>query len=454
MESVINYIEKNKGRFIKELFEILRIPSVSADQGGKENMLNAANWIREHLLSTGADEAAVMPSAGWPVVFAQKVIDKNLPTILVYGHYDVQPADPLEEWKSPAFEPEIRDGKVFARGADDDKGQLFMQLKAFEYMTAENRLPCNVKYIIEGEEEVSSPSLKKFSIDHKELLKADVILISDTTIYSMDIPTLTVGLRGIAYYEISVKGPNRDLHSGLYGGAVNNPANVLADLISGMKDNSGRITIPGFYDAVQPPSEEEKELLNRLPFDEKSMAASIAVAELIGEEGYSNLERLGTRPTLDVNGIWGGYTGEGSKTVLPSGAHAKISMRLVPDQDPKTIGQIFRSYIEANTPKGVTVEIKYLNGGLPYVAPWDSDEIKAAAKAMEKTFGKQPLPVRSGGSIPVIADFEEVLGIKSVLMGFGLESDAIHSPNENYPLENFYKGIETIPWFFKYFSEK
>jgi acetylornithine deacetylase/succinyl-diaminopimelate desuccinylase-like protein len=371
---------------------------------------------------------------------------------MVYGHYDVQPPDPLDEWKSPAFEPEIRDGKIFARGADDDKGQLFMQVKAFEFMCKENKLPCNVKFLIEGEEEIGSPSLEEFCIQHKELLKADIILVSDTTMLSLDQPTLTIGLRGLAYFEITVIGPNRDLHSGLYGGAVNNPGNALSELIADMKDDSGKIVIPGFYNDVETVGKEERQLLNQVPLSDSQLMDSIAIGGLFGEEGYTTTERLGIRPSLDVNGIWGGYTGEGAKTILPAKASAKVSMRLVPHQDPDTIEKLLYKYLEENLPTGIRFRLQALHGGNAYVSPWNSKAVQAAVKAIEKTFGKKPLPVRSGGSIPVIAVFERVLGVKSVLMGFGLEADAIHSPNENFPLDNFYKGIETIPWFYHYFS--
>ena len=452
MDTIKSYTEKHKSRFLDELFELIRIPSISADEHSKQAMEDSAAWLRDHFREIGADRAEVMGTAGWPVVFAEKIIDPALPTVLVYGHYDVQPVDPLNEWKSPPFEPEIRDGKIFARGADDDKGQLFMQIKAFEYMVHEEVLPCNVKYLIEGEEEIGSPSLKGFCINNKALLAADVILVSDTTLISFDIPTLTIGLRGLAYFELIIKGPNRDLHSGLYGGAVRNPANTLAEIISTLKDSMGNISLPGFYDKVQTVSDEERKLLNSVPVDERIFAESIAVKELSGEPGYSLTERLGIRPSLDVNGIWGGYSGEGAKTILPARAAAKISMRLVPKQTPDEIETLLKRYLQKIMPAGVDYELRVFQGGNAYVTPWDSREVRAAIQAMKQTFGKAPLPVRSGGSIPVIADFEEVLGIKAVLMGFGLESDAIHSPNENYPLANFYKGIETIPWFFHYYT--
>jgi acetylornithine deacetylase/succinyl-diaminopimelate desuccinylase-like protein len=451
MDTVKAYIEKNKDRFLDELFGLISIPSVSANPDSKSAILQAAEYLKESLVRSGAEHAAVMKTSGWPVVFAEKHISDSLPTVLIYGHYDVQPVDPLDEWKSDPFKPEIREGKIYARGADDDKGQLFMQVKAFEYMVSEKKLPCNVKFLVEGEEEIGSPSLKEFCKANKSLLKADVILVSDTTMLSLAEPTLTIGLRGLAYFELMIKGPNRDLHSGLYGGAVNNPANVLATVISHLKDNHGKVIIPGFYDDVLPIGTAERKLLNTVPLSEQEFAGSIAVKELFGEAGYSLIERLGIRPSLDVNGIWGGYTGAGAKTILPAKATAKISMRLVPDQKPEKIEHLFRQYLLELIPKGVEYELKHLHGGNAYVSPWDSRETRSAIKALKKVMGKDPLPVRSGGSIPVIADFEEVLGIKAVLMGFGLESDAIHSPNENFPLENLFKGMETIPWFFHYY---
>lgn len=454
MEGVKSYIDKNKERFLDELFGLIRIPSVSAEKDSGEAMKEAAAYLARSLMSAGADKAVVMDTAGWPVVYGEKFIDKKLPTVLVYGHYDVQPPDPLGEWLSDPFEPEIRNGKIYARGADDDKGQLFMQLKAFEFMVAEGKLPCNVKFLIEGEEEIGSPSLGPFCKENQELLRADVILVSDTTLLSLEKPTLTTGLRGLAYFELTIQGPNRDLHSGLYGGAVNNPANVLSELIAEMKNDDGVVTIPGFYDDVEDVPPGERELLNRVPLSEKQFMASIAVGDLFGEKNYSTVERLGIRPSLDVNGMWGGYTAEGAKTILPAKASAKISMRLVPHQDPHKIADLFTEYLMKNMPAGVTHSVKVMHGGYPYVSPWESDEVQAAVRALEKTCGSKPLPVRSGGSIPVIAIFEQVLNIKSVLLGFGLEEDAIHSPNENFPLENFYRGIETIPWYFYYYTRQ
>lgn len=452
MESVKAYISQHKKRFLTELFDLIRIPSVSADKEAGPAMQEAAEYIKASLLKSGVERAEVLKTAGWPVVYAEKIVDESLPTVLVYGHYDVQPPDPLNEWHSKPFEPEVREGKIFARGADDDKGQLFMQVKAFEYMLAENKLPCNVKFLIEGEEEIGSPSLEAFCKKHTQLLKADVILVSDTTMLSLDTPTLTTGLRGLAYFEITIQGPNRDLHSGLYGGAVNNPGNALSEIIASFKDDSGTVTIPGFYDDVEAVSDEERVLLNQVPLSEKQFMASIAIGEVFGEAGYTTIERLGMRPSLDVNGIWGGYTAEGAKTILPAKASAKISMRLVPHQNPDRIEELLRAYLDANIPQSVTYSLKALHGGFAYVSPWESKGTQAAVLAIEKTFSKKPLPVRSGGSIPVIATFEKVLKIKTVLMGFGLEADAIHSPNENFPLENFYKGIETIPWFYHFFS--
>jgi len=377
-----------------------------------------------------------------------------LPTVLVYGHYDVQPVEPLDLWDSPPFEPEVRDGKIFARGADDDKGQLFMHVKAFELMNAAGILSCNVKFMIEGEEEIGSPSLKQFCKENKELLKADIILISDTTMIAQDIPSITVGLRGLSYLEVEVTGPNRDLHSGLYGGAVGNPANLLAEMIASLTDENKHITIPGFYDDVQEVSDSERAEMAKAPFKLEEYKKALDIDVVVGEAGYSSNERTGIRPSLDVNGIWSGYTGEGAKTVLPSKAYAKISMRLVPNQESKKIDELFIKHIESIAPEGTRVKVKSLHGGQGYVTPIDFPAYRAASKAIEESFGKTPIPVRSGGSIPIVSDFEEVLGIKSILMGFGLDSDAIHSPNENYPLFNFYKGIETIPLFYKYFVEE
>ena len=453
MEHIKNYIEQHKDRFLEELFSLIRIPSVSASPEHKEDMVRATEALRKGLLEAGADRADVHSTEGYPIVFAEKILDPSLPTVLVYGHYDVQPADPVEKWESPPFEPEIREGKIYARGADDDKGQLFMHLKAFELMVKTSTLPCNVKFMIEGEEEVGSPNLGKFCSDHKDMLRCDVILVSDTTMVAPDIPSITVGLRGLSYLEVEVTGPNRDLHSGLYGGAVANPANVLCKMIASLTDEKNRITIKGFYDDVLEVSEEERAEMAKCPFDLEEFRQSIGIGREMGEEGYTTLERLGIRPSLDVNGIWGGYTEEGAKTILPSRASAKISMRLVPNQNSKKIDRLFEEHFKSIAPAGVNVSVKSLHGGEGYVSPIDTPEYQAASKAMENTFGKKPIPVRSGGSIPIISTFEKVLGVKSILLGFGLDSDAIHSPNENFPLFNFYKGIETIHLFYKYFSE-
>ena len=453
MEHVKKYIEEHKDRFLEELFVLIRIPSISSISDHKPDMLRAAEQWKKFILEAGADKAEVMPSDGNPVVYAEKMIDPAKPTVLVYGHYDVMPVDPIEMWKSEPFKPEIRDEKIYARGADDDKGQSFMHAKAFELMVKTNTLPCNVKFMIEGEEEIGSPNLGKFCELHKEMLKADIILVSDTSMIAQDIPSITTGLRGLAYMEVEVTGPNRDLHSGLYGGAVANPINVLARMIAQLQDENFKITIPGFYDDVLEVSKEEREMMAKAPFNLDQYKKSIDIAEVEGEKGYTTSERTGIRPSLDVNGIWGGYTGEGAKTVIPSKAYAKISMRLVPNQDHKKIAQLFEKYFISLAPKSVKVKVTELHGGFPYVSPTDMKAYQAADKAYTATFGKRPVPVRSGGSIPIISTFEKILGLKSILMGFGLESDAIHSPNENYPLFNFYKGIETIPYFYQYYTE-
>jgi acetylornithine deacetylase/succinyl-diaminopimelate desuccinylase-like protein len=454
MKVIKDYVESHKDRFLDELFELIRIPSVSSKSEAKDDMFKAAEHIKDALLKAGADHAEVKATTGWPVVYGHKMVDESLPTVLVYGHYDVQPAEPLNLWDSPPFEPEVRDGKIFARGADDDKGQLFMHVKAFELMNASGMLTCNVKFMIEGEEEIGSPSLKQFCKKNKDLLNADIILISDTTMIAQDIPSITVGLRGLSYMEVEVIGPNRDLHSGLYGGAVGNPANLLAKMIASLTDENNQITIPGFYDDVMEVSDSERTEMAKAPFSLGEYKKALEIDEVVGEEGYSTSERTGIRPSLDVNGIWSGYTGEGAKTVLPSKAYAKISMRLVPNQDSKKIDELFIKHFESIAPAGTRVKVKSLHGGQGYVTPIDFAAYRAASRAIEESFGKTPIPVRSGGSIPIVSDFEEVLGIKSILMGFGLDSDAIHSPNENYPLFNFYKGIETIPLFYKYFIEE
>ncbi len=453
MEIISNYIENNKNRFLDELFGLLRIPSISSVKSHKPDMYKAAEYWKDLLLSSGADRAEIFETDGNPVTWGEKIIDPQLPTVLVYAHMDVMPVDPIEKWYSDPFEPEVRDGKIWARGADDDKGQGMMHAKAFELMVKTGTLPCNVKFMIEGEEEIGSPNLGKWCIENKERLKADIILVSDTSMIAADIPSITTGLRGLAYWQVEVTGPDRDLHSGLFGGAVANPINVLCGMIAGMTEKNGRITIPGFYDDVLEVSAKERELLAGAPFDEEEYKKAIGVEELAGEKGYSPAERTGIRPSFDVCGIWGGYTGEGAKTVLPSKAFAKISTRLVPNQDHEKIAELFKQHFESIAPKSVKVEVTPLHGGPSYLCPIDIPAYKAAEKAFTEVYGKPPVPVRSGGSIPIISAFEEILGIKSVLLGFGLESDAIHSPNENFPLEQFYNGIKTIPLFYKYFAE-
>ena len=453
MEHIKTYIDENKDRFLEELFELIRIPSVSSLVEHKDDMKRAAEAWKKILLSAGADKAEVMPSAGNPVVYGEKMIDPSKPTVLVYAHYDVMPVDPLELWKTQPFEPVVKDGKIWARGADDDKGQSFMHAKAFELMVKTNTQPCNVKFMIEGEEEIGSPSLSDFCEKHKKMLKADIILVSDTGMIAPDIPSITSGLRGLAYMQVKVTGSNRDLHSGLFGGAVANPINILAQMIASLTDENNHITIPGFYDDVLEVPQKERDMMAKAPFDVEEYKKAIDIRDVHGEKGYTTNERTGIRPSLDVNGIWGGYTGEGAKTVTPSTAYAKISMRLVPDQDHHKIAQLFDKHFKAIAPKSVRVEVEELHGGYAYVSPTDMVAYQAADKAYTATFGKRPVPVRSGGSIPIISAFEKILGTKSILMGFGLESDAIHSPNENFPLFNFYKGIETIPYFYKYFTE-
>lgn len=448
-----DYQAQHKDRFLNELLELLRIPSVSADSRHNEDTKNCAEAVKQRLVEAGADKVEVCPTAGHPIVYGEKIIDPKLPTVLVYGHYDVQPPDPLNLWDSPPFEPVIKDGKIFARGSADDKGQFYMHVKAFETMFNTNTLPCNVKFMIEGEEEVGSGNLGKFLSENKDRLKADVVLISDTAMISLDTPSLDTGLRGLAYMEVEVTGPNRDLHSGVYGGAVANPATILAKMIASLHDENNHITIPGFYDGVVELTDEERKALNSAPFDEADYKKDLGVDELWGEKGYSTFERTGTRPTCEVNGIWGGYTGEGAKTVLPSQAFAKISMRLVPGQDWEKISDLFAKHFVSIAPKSVKVKVTPHHGGAPYVTPTDSIAFKAASEAINATFGKQPIPVRGGGSIPIVALFEKILGLKTVLMGFGLDSDNLHSPNEKYGLDNYYKGIETIPYFHKYFAE-
>lgn len=447
------YQEQNKDRFLDELLGLLRIPSVSADSKYKADVARCAEAVKAHLLAAGADTAEVCPTAGHPIVYGEKMVDPSLPTVLVYGHYDVQPADPLNLWHSGPFDPVIKDGKIYARGACDDKGQMYMHIKALETMAKTNSLPCNVKVMIEGEEEVGSVNLGKFLEDNKERLKADIVLVSDTSMISMETPSIESGLRGLAYMEVEVTGPNRDLHSGVYGGAVANPAAILCKMIASLHDENNHITVKGFYDKVAELSAAERAAINNAPFDLEEYKKELGVNEVWGEKGYTTLERTGIRPTLEVNGIWGGYTGEGAKTVLPSKAYAKISMRLVPHQVSDEISDLFKAHFESIAPAGVTVKVTAHHGGEPVVTPTDSPAYKAAAKAIETTFGKEPIPTRGGGSIPIIALFERTLGLKTVLLGFGLDNDNIHSPNEKYDVANFYKGIETIPYFHKYFAE-
>lgn len=453
MSEVKNYIEANKERFLDELFDLIRIPSVSSIKEHKPDMYKAAEYWKEAMLKAGTDKADVMETKGNPVTYGEKIIDPALPTVLVYGHMDVMPVDPIDLWDSDPFEPIIKDGKIYARGADDDKGQAFMHAKAFETMIKTGNLNCNVKFMIEGEEEIGSPSLADFCKEHKEMLKADIILVSDTGLIAPDIPSITTGLRGLSFMEIELTGPNKDLHSGIFGGAVANPANVLSKIIASLTDDQGKITIPGFYDDVIVVSDAERKEMAKAPFDLEKYKKSLDIAEVDGEKGYSTNERTGIRPSLDVNGMWSGYTGEGAKTVLPSKAYAKVSMRLVPNQDNKKISELFEKHIKNIIPPTVKVKVTALHGGQGYVSPIDMPAYKAAEKAYEEVYGIKPVPVRSGGSIPIISTFEEVLGIKSILMGFGLEEDAIHSPNENYPLENFYRGIETIVAFYKYYGK-
>lgn len=447
------YIEANEQRFIDELFSLIRIPSISAKPQHKDDMLACAERWKQLLLEAGADEAMVMPSKGNPLVYAEKRINPDAPTVLIYAHYDVMPAEPLELWKSKPFDPEIRDGHIWARGADDDKGQAMIQAKAFEYMVREGLLRHNVKFIFEGEEEIGSPSLNAFLKEHKELLKADVILVSDTSMLGADMPSLTTGLRGLAYWEIEVTGPNRDLHSGHFGGAVANPINTLCSIISQITDADGRITVPHFYDDVEEVPAAEREMIASIPFNEEKYMQAIGVKALKEEKGYSTLERNSCRPSFDVCGIWGGYTGEGSKTVLPSKAYAKVSCRLVPHQNHEKISKLFVDYINEIAPDYVQVKVTPMHGGEGYVCPISLPAYKAAEKGFEKAFGKKPLAVRRGGSIPIISDFEQILGIKTVLMGFGLESNAIHSPNENFPLDIFRKGIEAVVEFHKEYGK-
>lgn len=452
--SVKSYIESNQARFLEELFSLIRIPSISAKHEHKPDMLACAKRWLELLLSSGADRAEVMPTEGNPVVYGEKFVSADVPTVLVYSHYDVMPAEPLELWKSDPFDPVIRDGRIWARGADDDKGQAMMQVKGFETAIAEGLLRCNVKFLFEGEEEIGSTSLEAFCEAHKELLKADIILVSDTSMVSKEVPSLTTGLRGLAYWEVEVTGPNRDLHSGHFGGAVANPINVLCKLMADITDADGRITIPGFYDDVEEVSEAERQMIAQVPFDEAKYKAAIGVDALFGEKGYSTLERNSCRPSFDICGIWGGYTGEGSKTVLPSKAYAKVSTRLVPHQDHAKISALFEDYLRKVAPAYVKVKVTPSHGGQGYVCPIDLPAYQAAEEAMSIAFGKRPLAVRRGGSIPIIATFEQVLGIKTILMGFGLEQNAIHSPNESCELDYFFKGIESVAEFYRIYGAR
>jgi acetylornithine deacetylase/succinyl-diaminopimelate desuccinylase-like protein len=459
MEQLSNYSQEHKEQLLNELFDLLRIPSVSADSAFNQEVAKTAEAVKQSLEKAGCDNVTMYPTAGHPIVYAEKIIDESLPTVLVYGHYDVQPADPVELWDTEPFEPVIKktekhpDGAIFARGACDDKGQMFMHVKAVEAMIQNDLLPCNVKFMIEGEEEVGSPNLEIFIKEQGELLKNDIILISDTSMIDNSIPSIDTGLRGLSYVEVEVTGPNIDLHSGVYGGAVANPINVLCDMISASMDENKHITIPGFYDKVIPLTEEERAELAEAPFDLDAYKKSLDIEDVQGEKGYATSERNSIRPTFDVNGIWGGYIGEGSKTVLPSKAYAKISMRLVPNQDWHEITELFTKHFENIAPKSVKVKVTPHHGGMPYVIPTKHIGYKAAAAAIEKTFGKKPVPQRGGGSIPIVALFEKELKSKSVLMGFGLDSDAIHSPNEHYGVWNYLKGIETIPYFYKYYTE-
>ena len=452
------YVDKHQDRFVDELIELLKIPSVSADSSHQKDMEIASKMVAEKLEKAGCDTVKIFPTKGHSVVFGQKIIDDKLPTVLVYGHYDVQPPDPIDLWDSPPFKPVIKktdlhpEGAIFARGACDDKGQMYMHVKAFELMIAENALPCNVKFMIEGEEEVGSENLEDFIIDHNEMLSNDVILISDTGMISKEHPSITTGLRGLSYVEVEVTGPNRDLHSGLYGGAVANPINILTQMVASLQDDNNRITIPGFYDKVEALSKKERQKMAEAPFDENQFKSSIGISEVHGEKGFSTTERQSIRPTLDVNGIWGGYIGEGAKTVIPSKAYAKISMRLVPNQDWKDITSLFKKHFESIAPKSVSVKVKPHHGGQGYVTPIDGLEYQAADMAFQDVFGKSAIPQRSGGSIPIVSLFENAFHSKTILMGFGLDTDAIHSPNEHFGIWNYLKGIETIPYFYKHFA--
>jgi acetylornithine deacetylase/succinyl-diaminopimelate desuccinylase-like protein len=450
--AVKNYISSHQERFLTELIEWLRIPSVSADSRHKTDVRNAANFLLDKFSAAGVDKAEICETAGHPIVYAEKIVGPSQPTVLVYGHYDVQPPDPLDLWTSPPFEPVIKDNKIYARGSCDDKGQVYMHVKAFEIMKKLDLLTCNIKFMVEGEEEVGSDNLATFVEGNRDKLKADVILISDSALISLETPSITTGLRGLSYMEVEVTGPNRDLHSGVYGGAVANPVNTLCTMIASLLDDKGRITIPGFYDKVATLTTAEREAINKAPFDLDAYKAELGIKEVKGEEGYTTLERTGIRPTLDVNGIWGGYTGEGAKTVLPSKATAKISMRLVPNQDSKEITKLFTDHIHAIAPPHVKIKVNAHHGGEPAVTTTDSKPYLAASKAFEEVFGKLPIPTRDGGSIPIVALFKKELGLDTVLMGFGFDSDAIHSPNEHFGVKNFVLGIETIVSFYKHFA--
>ena len=447
------YQEKNKDRFLNEMLDLLRIPSISAKSEHKADMLKCAEAVKKSLQDAGCDKADVMATDGHPVVYGEKIIDPSKPTVLVYGHYDVQPPEPLELWTNPPFEPTIVDGKIFARGSADDKGQFYMHVKALETLVKTNTMTTNIKFLIEGEEEIGSPSLGKFVAAHKDLLKTDVILISDSSLLSMENPSLDIGMRGLSYIQLEVTGANRDLHSGTYGGAVANPITILAKMIASCHDKKNHITIPGFYDDVAVSTKEERKLLRKAPYNEQEYMDDLGVKELWGEKGFTTYERTGVRPTLEVNGIWGGYTGEGAKTVLPSKAYAKISARLVPNQSSHKMTEILLNYFKSIAPASVTVKAELHHGGEPYVTPIDSKGYLAAAKALKTTFKKKPIPVRGGGSIPICSILEKELGVKIVFMGFGLDTDNLHSPNEKYNIENYYKGIETIPYFHKFFAE-
>lgn len=453
-EETGQYLSENKQRFLDELFELLRIPSVSADPKFKDDVQKAAQFVKEKFDAAGADNAEVCQTKGHPIVYAEKLIDPDLPTVLVYGHYDVQPADPYELWESEPFNPVIKNGKIVARGSADDKGQMYIHIKAFEMMMKNGGVPCNVKFMIEGEEEVGSENLEIFIAENKEKLKSDVIVISDTSMIANEHPSMAVSLKGISYLEIEVTGPNRDLHSGVYGGAVANPINVLARMIASLQDENRKVTVPGFYDQVLELTLAERDEMNKAPFNLEDYKKDLLIEDVEGEGSYNTLERMGIRPTLDVNGIWGGYIGEGAKTVLPSKAHAKISMRLVPNQNHHEITKLFKAHLESIAPKSVKVKVTPHHGGMPYVTPTDTDSYKAAERAFEKVWGKKPIPTREGGSIPIVSLFKDILGLDSILMGFGLNSDAIHSPNESFGVENYLKGIETVALFHQFFAEK